>query len=68
MTPTRDECITAAGKTWAEGELLIREGTVEEAARRSYGFTSGRFSIEEMTARIQATRDADRDAQARRTA
>ncbi|MCW2496069.1 HNH endonuclease signature motif containing protein [Jatrophihabitans sp.] len=55
-----DPAWEAFGRSLAEAELSIRRGTPEQAARLSYGYRSGRFSLEEMTARIEATRAADR--------
>jgi hypothetical protein len=58
-----EAAIDGAADVLVEAELALREGTVEEAARRAYTPTGP--SLADLVERIQAIRDADR-AHARR--
>jgi hypothetical protein len=67
---TRDAVIAAAGECFAEGLVeALTEGSVAEAAARSYGVMSGRVTQQDMELRIARMRaDARKGLSGRRGA
>lgn len=68
MTGPSAEALQAAGRCLAEAELGIRRDSVEEAARRSYGYRSGHVSLTESMAAIEAIRAQDHQTQHQQSA
>jgi hypothetical protein len=54
--PTKAECVAAFVRCWGMANHIRDSLPAREAAERSYGVRSGRFTVDEMTARIEARR------------